>query len=187
MTCAALTEDKMKRICVLTEDEMLFLKIKYELSDGFEVVMSDRRTDPSDTLLIDADDPKFSSEVGLRMSRTEGDILIPFRIGTLKEMLSENGAELKICDGAVFVGTRAIRLTEVELALFSALYRRGGEYVTREDLIREVWGEGADAGILNVYVHYLRGKLEANGERVITCTRGRGYKLNEKYFGGRDA
>ena len=48
---------EMKRVCVLTEDVMLFLKIKYELEGAFEVIMSDSRTDASDTLLIDADNP----------------------------------------------------------------------------------------------------------------------------------
>ena len=177
----------MKRICVLTADVMLFLKIKYELSDNFKVFMSDERTDTADTVLVDADDPRFASEVGIKMARKGGDIPIPFRIGSLKAMLDNDSCELRLEGDAVFVGARAVKLTEVELALFSALYKRGGDYATREELINEVWGEGADAGVLNVYVHYLRSKLEANGERVISCTRGRGYKLNEKYFGGNDA
>ena len=176
----------MKRVCVLTEDEMLFLKIKYELADGFLVFMSDTEV-PADAVLIDADNPKFSSAVGIRMSQGGADITLPFRIGAVKELLSEDATELKICDSTVYVGTRAVRLTEVELTLFSALFKRKGGYATREELVREVWGEGADEGILNVYVHYLRTKLEASGERVISCTRGKGYKLNEKYFGGRDA
>ena len=121
------------------------------------------------------------------MSRTGADITLPFRIGTLKAMLTEEKSELTLSDDAVYVGTRAVKLTDVELALFSALYKRKGDYATRDELIGEVWGEGADAGILNVYIHYLRTKLEANGERVISCTRGRGYKLNEKYFGGKNA
>ena len=178
----------MKRICVLTDDVMLFLKIKYELSGCFEVYMSDCAEDMTDTVLIDSDNPKFTSAIGIRMSREGGDITLPFRLGDLKDLLNEEKCELTIGEGgAVHVGTRAVRLTEVELALFSALYRRRGEYAEREVLVREVWGENTDMGVLNVYIHYLRGKLEANGERVITCTRGKGYKINEKYFGGGDA
>ena len=181
------TEKTMKRICVLTEDVMLFLKIKYELSDGFEVVMSDSR-EVTDTVLVDVDNPKFASEAGIKMSRSGADITLPFRIGELKSMLSEDKSELTIRDdGTVYVGARAVRLTDVEMSLFSALYKRRGDYATREELVSEVWGNGSDEGILNVYIHYLRSKLEANGERVISCTRGKGYKLNEKYFGGYDA
>lgn len=173
----------MKRICVLTEDVMLFLKIKYELSDGFEVVMSDSPS-ASDTVLVDIDNPKFSSVAGITMSRTGGDIQLPFRIGSLKEILNEDTSKLTVKDdGTAYVGARAVKLTEVEFTLFSALYKRRGAYATREELIREVWGDNADEGVLNVYIHYLRAKLEANGERVISCTRGKGYKLNENYFG----
>ena len=177
----------MKRVCVLTRNVMLFLKIKYELSGICEVYMSDNAESAADTVLIDADDSTFSSAVGIKMSRNGGDITLPFRIGEIRELLSENGGIRISSDGAVYVGTRAVRLTEVELALFEALYNRGGDYVMRDELVREVWGEGADAGILNVYIHYLRSKLEANGERVISCSRGKGYKINEGYFGGRDA
>ena len=177
----------MKRICVLTDDVMLFIKIKYELSDSFEVVLADSR-ESADAVLVDLDNPKYSNEVGLTMSRSGGDITLPFRIGALKEMLGEERSELTVNDdGIVHIGARAVKLTDVELALFSALYKRGGDYATREELMREVWGDNADEGVLNVYIHYLRAKLEANGERVITCTRGKGYKLNEKYFGGRNA
>ena len=166
---------------------MLFLKIKYELKDDFEVVMSDSRN-ARDTVLVDIDNPKFATEVGITMSRKDGDIKLPFRIGTLRDMLGEKRTGLTVGDdGIVYLGTRAVKLTEVELALFSALYKRKGAYATREELVREVWGEGSDEGVLNVYVHYLRTKLEANGERVIACTRGKGYKLNEDYFGGNDA
>ena len=177
----------MKRICVLTDDVMLFLKIKYDLSDSFEVVMSDDK-EHADAVLVDIDNPKYAHEVGITMSRSDGDIHLPFRIGALRAILNEEKSELTVKDGGiVYIGTRAIKLTDVELSLFSALYKRGGDYATREQLMHEVWGDSADEGVLNVYIHYLRAKLEANGERVITCTRGKGYKLNERYFGGKDA
>ena len=178
----------MKRISVLTEDIMLFRKIKYELSGKFEVFMFDDPRVSADTVLVDSDNPRFATAIGLKMSRHGGDISLPFRIGDLLSLLNDEDGELKITeDGTVYIGTRAVRLTEVESALFSRLYEKGGDYVSRDELIAGVWGEGADEGVLNVYIHYLRAKLEANGERVITCTRGRGYKINEKYFGGRDA
>ena len=44
-----------------------------------------------------------------------------------------------------------------------------------------VWHGDADGGIVNVYIHYLREKLEDCGERVIIASRGRGYSLSEKY------
>ena len=35
---------------------------------------------------------------------------------------------------------------------------------------------------MNVYVHYLREKLEYNGEKVIISSRKNGYKIDERFF-----
>ena len=56
--------------------------------------------------------------------------------------------------------------------------------------MKTVWGDGADGGVLNVYIHYLREKLEAGGEKIILSSRKQGYKIVEKYLkngGKRDA
>jgi DNA-binding response OmpR family regulator len=81
----------------------------------------------------------------------------------------------------VQLGDRSVKLTEVEFRLLSVLASAGaGEYVSRERLIREVWGEGVDGGVVNVYIHYLREKLEKDGERIIISSRREGYKINER-------
>ena len=59
-----------------------------------------------------------------------------------------------------------------------------GDYVSRENLIMSVWGADVDGGVLNVYVHYLREKLERGGEKIILSSRKEGYRINEKYLGG---
>ena len=35
---------------------------------------------------------------------------------------------------------------------------------------------------MNVYIHYLREKLEADGEKIILSSRSHGYKIDEKYL-----
>ncbi|MBR5817061.1 MAG: winged helix-turn-helix transcriptional regulator [Clostridia bacterium] len=179
----------MKRVCVITENEMLYRKIKLELAGVCEVYGARAPHDLSDGVLVDADNPKFCDLPGIKMSKTGGDIPLPFKLGTLCELFKSDGEpKLKIGEGFdVFVGNRAVRLTEVEFSLFLALFESAGEYVSRGELVRRVWGEGFDEGVLNVYVHYLRAKLEADGERIITCSRGKGYKINEEYLGGRNA
>lgn len=177
----------MKRVYILTEDVMLYQKIKLELLGVCECTRCEDYREGADVYLVDADCERFGGAVGLTMSRKgECDISLPFPIGSLKARLTrgEEGMTVR-CEGTtVTLGTNAVKLTEVEFALFSALYRRGGESATREELIREVWGEGADGGVLNVYVHYLRSKLERGGERVILATRGKGYRINKEYIGG---
>lgn len=80
---------------------------------------------------------------------------------------------------------RAIRLSEGEFALLSRLYLAKGESVGREELLADVFGHATDAGILNVYIHYLRRKLETGDEKMIFSSRGGGYRLSERLFGGK--
>ena len=55
--------------------------------------------------------------------------------------------------------------------------------MSREELVTAVWGEGADDGVLNVYVHYLREKLEKENERVILYSRKSGYRIDGRLLG----
>lgn len=75
---------------------------------------------------------------------------------------------------------RTVRLTEVEYALFDALYRVRG-FCDRQALAREVWGDAGNLTLLNVYLHYLRAKLETEGEKVFVSSRKNGIRIDEKY------
>ena len=171
------------RVLVLTRDGYLFQKIKLELEGELECVSEGG----ANTVLADIDTVEKIPAGALTMSRTkEADISLPFRLGGLRERLTPNETTvLTLGDKCAMLDGRAIRLTEVEFALLRAIYSREGGYVSRQGLLREVWGDSADGGVINVYVHYLREKLEAGGERVILASRGAGYKINEKLLGGR--
>ena len=174
------------RILVVTDDSVLFRKIELELGTAHECVRAQAPDEEADAYLIDRD---FYPDggYGISMSRYgDSDLPLPFRIGALKSLLTPGATRRLTMNGdVVSIGARAIRLTDVELALFRALYDRNGEEVSREELLAEVWGEGVDGGILNVYVHYLRTKLEGDGkERIIIAARGRGYRINKEFLGG---
>lgn len=79
-------------------------------------------------------------------------------------------------------GDRELDLTvrEFDLLLFLADHAR--KVLTRETLMNEVWGYDVDVGsnTLEVYVGYLRKKLEANDEpRILHTVRGVGYVLRD--------
>lgn len=76
-----------------------------------------------------------------------------------------------------------IRLTESEHRLLTAMAEGNGDFVTREKLVEAAFGDGQESGILNVYVHYLREKLEHKGEKIILSSRKSGYKIDERYLG----
>ena len=66
----------------------------------------------------------------------------------------------------------------------SVIYGAGGEFISREEILERVWKNSADSGVINVYVHYLREKLERHGEKIILSSRKGGYRIDEKYLGG---
>jgi len=79
-------------------------------------------------------------------------------------------------------GGRAVALTAREYDLLELLARNGRRVLSREKILDRVWGEGAgvDPNVVDVYVGYLRRKLEGPGEgRLIHTVRGVGYVLRE--------
>lgn len=80
-------------------------------------------------------------------------------------------------------GTREITLTRTEFSLLEVLLRNHDIVVSREKLLDRVWGWASEtmSNSLDVYIGYLRRKLEAEGEpRLIHTVRGVGYVLRER-------
>ncbi len=80
-------------------------------------------------------------------------------------------------------GERTFDLTSKEFDLLRFLMRHPRQVLTREQILQEVWGYdfGGDDNVLEVYVGYLRKKMEAGGEpRLIQTVRGVGYVLREE-------
>ncbi|MHB0857200.1 MAG: winged helix-turn-helix domain-containing protein [Anaerolineae bacterium] len=83
----------------------------------------------------------------------------------------------------VWVDGREVRLTPTEFRLLKVLVQRSGEPVSREDLVRQIWGKSREAGdtSLSLYIWNLRHKLEANPShpRLIVTRWGLGYALQK--------
>ena len=79
---------------------------------------------------------------------------------------------------------RNVELTPREFALLLFLARRAGEVVPRTELLEHVWDESEDGStnVVDVYVGYLRRKLERPGRRrqLIRTVRGVGFMLETK-------
>jgi two-component system response regulator MprA len=78
----------------------------------------------------------------------------------------------------VTVGGTPVELTRTEFSLLETLMRHRGQVLTRSQLYSSVWGEDLDgmSNTLDVYVGYLRRKLEAAGSpRLVHTMRGVGY------------
>ena len=82
----------------------------------------------------------------------------------------------------VMRGGRPIRLTRTEFAMLETFLRNPRIVLTRTVMFEHVWGFdfGSASNGLDVYVSYLRRKLEADGEpRLLHTVRGVGYVLRE--------
>jgi DNA-binding response OmpR family regulator len=92
------------------------------------------------------------------------------------------GIELDLLKRVVRRAGLEAALSDREAALLAYLMRHPEETLSRGQLVEEVWGDDADVdgSVVNVYVNYLRNKLEQGQlSRVIHTVRGVGYVLSE--------
>ena len=77
-------------------------------------------------------------------------------------------------------GGRDLGLTRREFDLLEVFARHPGQVLSREQLLRLVWGYASDVetNVVDVFVGYVRRKLEAEGEpRMLHTVRGVGWAL----------
>jgi two-component system, OmpR family, response regulator MprA len=103
-----------------------------------------------------------------------------------------NGGDgpLRFADVVLDPGTREVRrgerrleLTRTEFNLLELFLRNPRQVLPRSLVFERVWGYdfGPSSNALEVYVGYLRRKLEADGEpRLLQTVRGVGYQLREQ-------
>ncbi|MEA5416528.1 winged helix-turn-helix transcriptional regulator [Synechococcus sp. BA-132 BA5] len=103
----------------------------------------------------------------------------PTPVSTLMKL-----ADLRIdpvaCQG--WRGQRQLSLTAREYQLLLLLLRHRGAVLSRERILEEIWADqgGGASNVIEVYVRYLRQKLEQGGEsRLIHTVRGQGYCLSD--------
>jgi Response regulators consisting of a CheY-like receiver domain and a winged-helix DNA-binding domain len=80
-------------------------------------------------------------------------------------------------------GTRLLDLTVTEFNLLHYFLRHPRQVLERSQILTEVWGYdfGGDSNVLEIYISYLRKKIETDGEpRLIQTVRGIGYVLREE-------
>lgn len=88
--------------------------------------------------------------------------------------------ELHRIEHKVVRAGRPVELTAKEFALLEYLMLHRGECVSRGELLAEVWQTNAETGtnIVDVYINYLRRKVDVGESGVIETVRGSGYRLS---------
>ena len=83
----------------------------------------------------------------------------------------------------VWRGQREVELSKTEFDLLELLVRNQGIVLEHSTIYDRIWGYdfGGESNIIEVYIRYLRSKLEEGGEpRLIQTVRGVGYALREE-------
>jgi two-component system OmpR family response regulator len=80
----------------------------------------------------------------------------------------------------VWRGEKQVDLSSREFALLEYFVRHSGQVLSRQQVLSAVWDYAFDPGsnVVDVYVSYLRNKLDRRGEpSLIATVRGAGYRF----------
>jgi DNA-binding response OmpR family regulator len=97
--------------------------------------------------------------------------------------LRHRGLEVDLLSRKVVMDGRPVRLTKTEFELLAYFMNSPGTTLTRQQILRAVWGYDHDpaTNVVDVYVGYLRRKLgAAGGGPVIKTVRSLGYRLEDR-------
>jgi two-component system OmpR family response regulator len=182
----------------LTNDyDVVVLDVMLPGPDGFAVCETMRKKERwSPVLMLTARDQVKDRIRGLDAGADDY-LVKPFEFGELLARLRaltrrrspERPTILEIGDLRVDPARRRVtlsgqdvELTVREFALLHFLARRAGEVVSRDELLEHVWDnpEESSTNVVDVYVGYLRNKLERPFDvRMIRTVRGVGFTLEE--------
>lgn len=140
--------------------------------------------------------PEGGEDIAPLVLETGGDDLLakPFRIveliARMRALLRRGGVDVVVASGGLRLdvsGHRAwmdgaeIQLTAKEFELLRVLVREAGSVVSREDLLKEVWGTDwwSSTKTLDMHMSWLRKKLgdSAQNPRYIRTIRGVGFRF----------
>jgi len=98
-------------------------------------------------------------------------------------VLGVGDLELDPATRRVHRGAVEVVLTPKEFALLELFLRHPGEVLSRTRILEHVWdfAFGSDSNVVDVYVRYLREKVDRPfGRDSIETVRGAGYRLREE-------
>ena len=182
------------RVALISQNDIIGKSLLAELEreGGFEChYYSDaREVRRSDIYVIDADTVKEDAPTGdntIRFSRMEGvvcDIKRPFDGSELIRLIRVRASVNPDIEDDYTEddeeGYDTSELSETERRLLLLLLENKGKVVTMEEISKKVWGrDEIKSNIVNVYIRYLRQKLEKDGSRrIIFTVRGKGYRID---------
>jgi DNA-binding response OmpR family regulator len=109
-------------------------------------------------------------------------VRVQLRLGQTNHELRFGSLRLNPRSRDVFLEENPLHLAPREFELLEYFMRHPRQILSRQQILNKVWGWGYSPqdGVLDVYIHALREKLEHKGQaRMIQTVRGVGYVLKE--------
>ena len=173
--------------------DLVVLDLGLPTMDGLEVcrrMRAEGRSVP--VLVLTARAEEVDLVVGLDAGADDY-VTKPFRLAELlarvrallrrgaPEVPDVNGVRINAESRRAWLGDEELSLTAKEFDLLLALVLGAGKVLTREQLMRDVWGmsRGASSKTLDMHLSWLRRKLgdDAASPRLITTIRGLGFRF----------
>ena len=177
--------------------DLVLLDIMLPGIDGLEVCRRLRAASDVPILMLTAKDAIPDRVAGLD-SGADGYMVKPFdfdellarvrallrrvQTKTTREELRFADLTLNSATREVYRGSRRLELTAREFDVLSLFMQHPRQVLTRDIIYERIWDYdfGGESNIIEVYVRYLRSKMEANDEpRLLHTSRGVGYVLRE--------
>lgn len=188
--------DEALQVMAVREPDLVVLDVVMPRVDGIAVCRRMRAIgDTTPVLLLTARDAVRDRVAGLDAGADDY-LVKPFayeellaRVRALKRRVSRASDPVRLAVGNLSLdpGTweasmdgEPLQLTRTEFALLEMFMRHPGQVLSRGQLYSDVWGASLDesSNAVEVYVGYLRRKLERGGRRrLIHTVRGVGYVL----------
>lgn len=180
-----------------TPPHVVILDVMLPGLDGLEVCRRLRAAGPIPILMLTAKDSVADRVKGLE-SGADDYLVKPFAFEELiarvrallrrahpteETVLKFADLTLNVSTREVTRGPRKVDLTTKEFDLLHFFLRHPRQVLTRELIYDRIWGYdfGGESNILEVYIRYLRSKIESGDEpRLIQTVRGVGYVLREE-------
>ena len=140
-----------------------------------------RLSDRVQSLNLGADD-YITKPFSFQELAARANALLRRKVDPFLSVLRVENLELDPASRKVHRGKREIKLSPKEFELLFLMMRHAGETVSRQDLLRESWGLEleSDSNLVDVYVNYLRKKIDFPDEDKLICTvRGSGYRIGK--------
>jgi DNA-binding response OmpR family regulator len=176
--------------------DLVVLDVMLPLRSGLEVLAQLRDAKPAMPVIIltargEIEDRVIGLDAGaidyltkpFSLSELAARIRAQLRVAaqTPSTTLSGGDVEINLITREVKRGGVLVRLSTTEFELLTHLLRNRGRVLSREQILRAVWGYEYDPGtnVVDVYVGYLRRKLRQSGERdPIVTVRSVGYRFD---------